>query len=82
VTAADPSESLKALDATLRNIEVVLDVDRLKKEKVGLEEQASVPNLWDDQAAAQKVTSRLSYVQAEINRLERLRARLDDAHGG
>jgi peptide chain release factor 2 len=80
VTAADPSESLKALDATLRNIEAVLDVDRLKKEKVGLEEQASVPNLWDDQAAAQKVTSRLSYVQAEINRLEHLRARLDDAY--
>jgi peptide chain release factor 2 len=79
VTAVDHSESLKALDATLRNIETVLDVDRLKKEKADLEVQASVPNLWDDQAAAQKVTSRLSYVQAEINRLERLRARLDDA---
>ena len=38
-----------------------------------------MPDLWDDQVAAQKVTSRLSYVQGEISRLERLRARLDDA---
>jgi len=79
VTAADHAESLKALDVTLRNIESVLDLDRLRKEKIDLEEQASVPNLWDDQAAAQRVTSRLSYVQAEINRLERLRSRVDDA---
>jgi peptide chain release factor 2 len=79
VTVADHAESLKVLDATLRNIEVVLDLDRLRKEKVGLEEQASVPNLWDDQAAAQKITSRLSYVQSEITKVERLRSRLDDA---
>ena len=79
MTAADQAESLKALDVTLRNIESVLDLDRLRKEKVDLEEQASVPNLWDDQVAAQRVTSRLSYVQSEINRLERLRSRLDDA---
>jgi peptide chain release factor 2 len=79
VTAADFAESLKALDVTLRNIESVLDLDRLRKEKADLEEQASAPNLWDDQAAAQRVTSRLSYVQSDINRLERLRSRLDDA---
>jgi peptide chain release factor 2 len=75
----DHAESLKSLDGTLRNIEAVLDLDRLRKEKADLEEQASAPNLWDDQVAAQKVTSRLSYVQGEINRLERLRSRLDDA---
>ncbi|MFB9185207.1 peptide chain release factor 2 [Dactylosporangium sucinum] len=79
MTALDHAESLKSLDGTLRNIEAVLDLDRLRKEKGELEEQASAPNLWDDQVAAQKVTSRLSYVQGEINRLERLRGRLDDA---
>jgi peptide chain release factor 2 len=79
VTIADYAESLKSLDATLRNIEGVLDVGRLRKEKGDLEVQASAPDLWDDQAAAQKVTSRLSYVQAEINRLESLRSRIDDA---
>ncbi|MEV6924058.1 peptide chain release factor 2 [Dactylosporangium sp. NPDC051485] len=79
MNAPDHAESLKNLDNTLRNIEAVLDLDRLRKEKADLEEQASVPNLWDDQVAAQKVTSRLSYVQGEITKLERLRSRLDDA---
>ncbi len=79
MTAADYAEQLKALDATMRNIEAVLDLDRLRRDKAELEEAASAPNLWDDQAKAQQVTSRLSYVQGELNRLERLRGRLDDA---
>ena len=80
MTAADYADQLKSLDATLRNIESVLDLDRLRKDKDELEQAASAPDLWDDQARAQQVTSRLSYAQGEINRLERLRSRLDDAH--
>ena len=79
VTTAELSEQLAALDSTMRNIEAVLDLDRMRKERAELEEQASAPNLWDDPAQAQKITSRLSYVQSEINRVERLRQRLDDA---
>jgi peptide chain release factor 2 len=79
VTAADFAEQLKSLDATLRNIENVLDVGKLRRDRADLEEQASVPDLWDDQAHAQDVNSRLSYLSGEINRLERLRSRLDDA---
>jgi peptide chain release factor 2 len=79
VTTADLAEQLAGLNSTLSNIETVLDLGRLRKEQAALEEQASAPNLWDDPAAAQVVTSRLSHVQAEINRVERLRARLDDA---
>jgi peptide chain release factor 2 len=79
VTTADLAEQLSELDATLRNIEVVLDLSRMRREKVDLEEQAAVPNLWDDPTAAQKVTSRLSHIQSEINRVEKLRSRLDDA---
>ena len=79
MTVADYSDQLKALDATMRNIETVLDLDRLRKDRDELERAASVPDLWDDQARAQQVTSRLSYAQGEINRLERLRRRLDDA---
>lgn len=79
VTAADFPEQLKALDATLRNIENVLDVDKLRRDKADLEEQASAPDLWDDQTRAQEVNSRLSYVAGEISKLERLRGRLDDA---
>ncbi|MEV4509541.1 peptide chain release factor 2 [Dactylosporangium sp. NPDC049525] len=79
MTALDHAELLKHLDGTLRNIEAVIDLGRLRKEKAELEEAAAVPNLWDDQVAAQKVTSRLSWVQGEIGKLERLRAKLDDA---
>ena len=79
MTAADYPEQLKALDATLRNIEAVLDLDRLRKEKAELEEAASAPDLWEDQARAQQVTSRLSHAGGEIVKLERLRGRLDDA---
>jgi peptide chain release factor 2 len=79
VSAADFHEQLKALDGTLRNIENVLDVDKLRRNRAELEEQASAPDLWDDQARAQDVNSRLAYVAGEINRMERLRSRLDDA---
>src|SRR4029450_5436590 len=81
VPSADFPEQHAALDATLRNIEGVLDLDRMRKEKADLEEQASAPDLWDDPSKAQVVTSRLSNVQSEINRVERLRARLEDVAG-
>lgn len=76
---ADYSDQLKNLDATMRNIESVLDINRLRRDKALLEEAASAPDLWDDQAKAQDVTSRLSYVTGEINKLTKLRSRLDDA---
>ena len=79
MTSPDFAEQLKELDATLRNLETVLDLDRMRREKAELEVEASAPDLWDDQARAQRVTSRLSYVQGEINKVERLRSRLDDA---
>ncbi|MBN1174779.1 MAG: peptide chain release factor 2, partial [Micromonosporaceae bacterium] len=79
MTAAESAEALKALDTTLRTIEAVCDLDRMRKERTDLERDAAAPNLWDDPAAAQAVTSRLSYVQGEITKVERLRGRLDDA---
>ncbi|GAA4681095.1 peptide chain release factor 2 [Phytohabitans rumicis] len=80
MTAADFPDQLKALDATLRSIEAVLDVEKLRRDKAELEVAASAPDLWDDQARAQQVTSKLSYVNGEISKLESLRRRLDDAH--
>jgi peptide chain release factor 2 len=79
VSTADPRDELKALDATLSSIEQVLDVPGLQKQATELEAQASAPDLWNDPEAAQRVTSRLSYVQGEIRRVEGLRSRLDDA---
>ena len=69
MTAADYAEQLKELDATLRNIEAVLDLDKLREQKARLEQEASAPDLWDDQAKAQQVTSQLSYVNGEISKL-------------
>ncbi|NUT32435.1 MAG: peptide chain release factor 2 [Hamadaea sp.] len=79
MTVSDYADQFKQLDNTLRNVERVLDLDRLRRDKAELEEQASAPDLWDDQARAQQVTSKLSYVNGEISKMEGLRRRLDDA---
>jgi peptide chain release factor 2 len=78
MAAIDLSERLSALQTTLGSIETVLDVPALKVQLAELEAEASVPNLWDDQENAQAVTSRLSFVQGEIRKVEALRSRLDD----
>jgi peptide chain release factor 2 len=78
VATLDPSEALKEHDATLTSIEKVLDVPSMREEVARLEVEASAPDLWDDQAKAQAVTSRLSFVQGEVARLTSLRQRLDD----
>ena len=76
--AADLSERLSALETTMGSIETVVDLPALRIQVADLEEQASAPDLWDDQERAQQVTSRLSFVQGEIRRVEGLRSRLDD----
>jgi peptide chain release factor 2 len=75
----DVPAELKELSATLAGIETVLDLDKLRREAAELEQRASAPDLWDDPDRAQKVTSRLSYAQGEIRRIEDLRRRTDDA---
>jgi peptide chain release factor 2 len=76
--ATDFPEALSALQATLTSIEAVLDLPTLRSEIADLEAQASAADLWNDPAQAQKVTSRLSYVQGELRRITGLRARVDD----
>jgi len=78
VATPEQTEAIAELGQTLSSIEAVLDLPKLRAELVDLEQQAAVPNLWDDQEAAQKVTSRLSYVQGAIRRFESLRQRVDD----
>ncbi len=74
----DLQADIAALDSTLTTVERVLDVDGLRGRIEKLEHEASDPNLWDDQARAQKVTSELSHTQGELRRVEELRQRLDD----
>ncbi|CAN5185738.1 peptide chain release factor 2 [soil metagenome] len=71
-------ERLKELQATLTSIEKVLDLDSVRTEIAELQEEVGVPELWDDQANAQKVTSRLSLLQSELERVTGLRQRTDD----
>ena len=72
------SERLAALTNTMASIETVLDLPALRAQVEDLEAQASAPDLWDDQEKAQKVTSKLSFVQGELRKFGALRGRLDD----
>jgi peptide chain release factor 2 len=78
VAAPDFAEQTKALDATLTSIEKVLDLDAVRKEIADLQVEVGDPQLWDDQANAQRVTSRLSTLQAQVERVTGLRSSLDD----
>ena len=78
MTAADLQADLAVLDRTLQSIEAVLDPAAKKAEIAELAEQAGAPDLWDDQENAQAVTSKLSRLQAEVDRIAALRGRVDD----
>lgn len=74
----DFSERIAAARSTFADIRAVIDVERLEAEIATLNEQAAAPDLWDDTANAQKVTSALSHRQAELKRITELQQRLDD----
>ena len=74
----DRQSDIAALDSTLTTVERVLDVEGLRARIAKLEDEASDPKLWDDQANAQKVTSSLSHAQGELRRVEELRGRVED----
>ncbi|MEU9377677.1 peptide chain release factor 2 [Streptomyces sp. NPDC048255] len=78
MAVVDVSEELKSLSSTMGSIEAVLDLDKLRADIAVLEEQAAAPSLWDDPEAAQKITSKLSHLQAEVRKTENLRSRIDD----
>jgi len=59
-------------------LEQVFDVASTQAEISQLEGQASAPDLWDDQANAQRVTSRLSFLQGELRRMQELKVRVAD----
>ena len=78
VTAADLQADLAALDQTLGSIEAVLDPAGKRAQIAELEVAAAAPGLWDDQDHAQEVTSKLSRMQSEVDKLSGLRVRVDD----
>ena len=61
--------------ATVRE---VTDLSKLEAELTDLEAQASVPNLWDDVEHAQQVTSKMSRVKSEHDRVVGMDDRIDE----
>jgi len=78
VAGPDFETQIKQLQATIHTIEQVLDLDAMRVEIADLGEQVAAPDLWDDQANAQRVTGRLSALQGELERVTSLHSRLDD----
>src|ERR1700735_2446689 len=76
--AIDWAGELSALTATLASVEAVLNPEAMRKEADSLRDRSADPALWEDQEQAQEVTRRLSYLDAELARLEALHTRLDD----
>ena len=75
---ADLPEAISDLDHKLSSIEAVANLDAKRAEVGELGEQVAAPDLWDDTDNAQRITSKLSALQNEIERVEQLRSRLDD----
>ena len=74
----DLNARIRAVRASYADIAAVTDLPKLDREIVELEELAVAPNLWDDPAEAQKVTSGLSHRQARVKRLRGVESRIDD----
>ncbi len=74
----DYQSEISKIDLTLKSIEQVLNLPKLVEAAADLEQQASVPNLWDDPQAAQVITSKLSRARSTINKINGIRSRLND----
>src|ERR1700688_4334541 len=78
MAATDPADEIPELSSKLDSIEAVVDPEAMRTEAADLREQSADPGLWEDQARAQQVGRRLSYLEGELARMENLRQRLDD----
>ena len=78
LVATDYQTEISELDRSLTSIEAVVDPTKKRAEIDALSEAVAAPDLWDDPDNAQKVTSRLSALNAEVARVSSLRSRLDD----
>src|SRR6201995_2397275 len=78
MAATDPADEISELSSKLDTIEAVVDPEAMRTEATDLREQAADPTLWEDQARAQEVTRRLSFLEGELGRMDGLRQRLAD----
>ncbi|MDO5712443.1 MAG: peptide chain release factor 2, partial [Micrococcales bacterium] len=76
--AVDFASQIKDLRQTMASVRGVTDLDALRVQVTDLEQQASAPDLWDDQERAQQVTSSLSRTNSEIERIQGMDRRIED----
>ena len=74
----DFDTEIKQLQATMKTIGQVLDLDGMRAEIADLGEQVAAPDLWDDQDNATRVTGRLSMLNNELERFTGLESRIED----
>ncbi|MGZ8623468.1 MAG: peptide chain release factor 2 [Actinomycetota bacterium] len=55
------------------------DVEGKRSQAAELEQQAADPSLWDDHERGQQVTSKLARLKQEVQRVDALMGRIDDA---
>ncbi len=76
--AVDFDSDLKTLRATMATVREVTDLETLAAKVSDLEAQASVPDLWDNVEHAQVVTSQMSRLKAEHDRVVGMDDRIDE----
>ncbi|HEY0398031.1 MAG TPA: peptide chain release factor 2, partial [Acidimicrobiia bacterium] len=74
----DFSDDLSGLRRRLDDARGYLRIDAARVRLGELETEASDPSLWDDPEAARKVTTELSRVKDDVDRVDRLEGRLSD----
>ncbi|MEP7060054.1 MAG: peptide chain release factor 2 [Actinomycetota bacterium] len=72
------TERIRGLVGRVHAAEGFLDIEGKRAQIADLQKQASDPNLWDDAARGQQVTSRLSRVNADVDRHDSLLRRIED----
>jgi peptide chain release factor 2 len=78
VAGIDYPAEIASLKATLATIAAALDPESLRATIARLTEETSDPGLWNDAERAQRVTSSLSQAQADLERITRIEAAIDD----
>jgi peptide chain release factor 2 len=78
VAGIDYDVEIKQLQATMKTVGQVLDLDAMRAEIADLGEQVAAPDLWDDVESATRITGRLSALQGELDRFTGLESRIED----
>jgi peptide chain release factor 2 len=78
VAGIDFPAEITALRATHETITAALDPEALRETIARLTGETGDPDLWSDAERAQRVTSSLSQAQADLERITRIAAAIDD----